>query len=128
MFLKPFTTKLWLSLIATVVFITLSLHLLAWVSPYGAYEVKKVRNISSNAPVEQFVIESGERKLSSQLDFRFRSMAVSKRCLLSDVLRFLNLISLVCPDDSSETEKCARADAHTAMEMMLASLRCNSQV
>eukprot|EP00243_Klebsormidium_subtile_P013209 TRINITY_DN8558_c0_g1_i1.p1 TRINITY_DN8558_c0_g1~~TRINITY_DN8558_c0_g1_i1.p1 ORF type:complete len:528 (+),score=86.28 TRINITY_DN8558_c0_g1_i1:336-1919(+) len=57
-FLKPFTTKLWLSLIATVVFITLSLHLLAWVSPYGRYEVKKVRNVTSNAPIEEFVIHS----------------------------------------------------------------------
>jgi hypothetical protein len=59
-FLQPFTTNLWLSLIATVIFMTLGLQLLAWVSPYGRYEVKKIRNVSTDSPIEKFVIESGE--------------------------------------------------------------------
>ncbi len=38
--------------------------MLAWVSPYGRYEVKKIRNAANDAAaVEKFVIESGESAL-----------------------------------------------------------------
>ncbi|GAQ85569.1 glutamate receptor [Klebsormidium nitens] len=57
-FLQPFQTSLWVALIFTVIGITVVLYLISFLSPYGCYQEKKIRNVSAkDQPATKFVIE-----------------------------------------------------------------------
>jgi hypothetical protein len=46
---------------ATVLSMALIYHLLSWASPLGEFEVVKLRNVTTNAPVQEYSIDCGKQ-------------------------------------------------------------------
>jgi hypothetical protein len=59
-FLKPFSTDLWLALIATVVGLAAIYDLLSWATPVGEFEVISCSNVTTNTAVQEYSIGLGE--------------------------------------------------------------------